>query len=580
MERLIAVFLLILPLGSQATMPLTTIDLTTRALVTSLSYASLDAATPRSTLPPHDYRNDALGDTLSVDVVNPAMRRVVSVPVQLAAVDDLVYVWVERGIPYASVDLNEFARRIWREVVEPVDALWGPDTGAFQIHIVLSEQVGGGLDAYYTYHPFDELAAPRIVINAARFPTLDDPLLWSRLAHEYQHLLRHFDTGSVPSWLNEGYSVYTEQALNLSNTSYLVVEWWVAPQTPLMGWNGTLADYGASLRLVEYIEQRFGGIVRRELSRERGHGYHALKATLRLRTTTNVETLLADLVLDQLVLPVMASPLRAERIQRLPYSTRGTLAQTGTHLWQLDPPASGVLQLDFTQPADAPLIPNVSCGEDRFMFALPVDNSENTLTMTLDLRDEADPTLYFDLWYDLETHWDYAYIAASVDGQTWVDLTTPTMTDQNPYRRADGKGYTGSSSGWASETLDLSAFAGQQVTLRFKVKHDESKTSWGVALDNVRLGRSGAAQTFDEEPTNWRSNGWAWVDGCLPQRTWVQIVQRVNGQHHTVRILTDRPFSQEVALPAGAQGEVFIALTPVTPYTLHPLLYTLNISAR
>ncbi|MFQ3674783.1 MAG: hypothetical protein SNJ83_14420, partial [Aggregatilineales bacterium] len=104
MERLIAVFLLILPLGSQATMPLTTIDLTTRALVTSLSYASLHAAAPRSIMPPYNYRDDALGDILSVDVVNPAMRQAVSVPVQLAAVDDLVYVWVERGIPYATAD--------------------------------------------------------------------------------------------------------------------------------------------------------------------------------------------------------------------------------------------------------------------------------------------------------------------------------------------------------------------------------------------------------------------------------------------------------------------------------------------
>ncbi|MFQ3658829.1 MAG: hypothetical protein SNJ54_07785, partial [Anaerolineae bacterium] len=491
MERLIAVFLLILPLGSQATMPLTTIDLTTRALVTSLSYASLHAAAPRSIMPPYNYRDDALGDILSVDVVNPAMRQAVSVPVQLAAVDDLVYVWVERGIPYATADLTEFARRIWQEVIEPVDALWGPDTGAFQIHIVLSEQVGGSLDAYYKYHPFDALAAPRIVINAARFPTLDDPLLWSRLAHEYQHLLRHFDTGGVPAWLNEGYSVYTEQALNLSNTSYLVVEWWVAPQTPLMGWSGTLADYGASLRFVEYIEQRFGGIVRRELSRERGHGYPALKATLQRHMPTNVETLLADVVLDRLVRPVIQSPLRVERVQRLPYNTRGMLAQTGTHLWQLDPPSSGVLQLDFTQPTDAPLIPNVACGEDRFMFALPVDNSENVLTMPLDLRNAADPTLYFDVWYDLEQYWDYATIAASVDGRTWTYLTTPAMTSDNPWRRARAAGYTGSSGGWTSETLDLSAFAGQQVTLRFEVTHDESKTSWGVALDNVRVGRSG-----------------------------------------------------------------------------------------
>lgn len=575
MERLMVLLLwALLVIGSRAGEG-DVIDLTTRPLSSTVSYLALEAAAPRS-VPPHTrWRDVALGQTLTVDVVNLAQEQAVRVPVQLAAIYDLIYVWVAPDAAYTNDELNRFVQRVAEEVVAPVDALWGPDTEAFQIHIVLTERTGDGLDAYYQYQPFDELAAPRIVVNSARFPALDNPLLWSRLAHEYQHLLRHVDTGSVPAWLDEGYSTFTEQSLGLSSVDYLANAYRAEPSTSLMSWGGTLADYGASLLLVSYVDQRFGRAALRDLARERGHGYRALKNTLGLPNQIDVETLIADFVLAQLV----QSAARATLIRQLPYNARGTLPQTGTDLYRFAAPMSGTLRLDFNQPAEAPLLADTPCGQRRFMYALPLDNSQATLETTLDLRDIDDPTLFFDLWYELEQHWDYAYITASVDGQTWTYLNTSAMSGEDRWRRARALGYTGSSGGWMAQALDLSGFAGQHVTLRFEVVHDESKTSWGVALDDVRLGGAGEVETFDAEPTHWRSEGWAWVDGCLPQRTWVQVVQRAAGQEHVVRMLTDRPFTREIPLPMGAQGEVFVAITPVTPYTLYPLRYTLNVGA-
>jgi hypothetical protein len=110
----------------------------------------------------------------------------------------------------------------------------------------------------------------------------------------------------------------------------------------------------------------------------------------------------------------------------------------------------------------------------------------------------------------------------------------------------------------------------------FKQLTDESTTHSGIALDNVRLGSDSAAQTFDAEPIHWQSDGWARVDGCLPQRTWVQIVQRAGAEQHLTRILTDRAFSQEVALQPNTEA-VFIAITPVTPYVTAPLVYALTV---
>jgi immune inhibitor A len=574
LERLrpmLIAFALLLPLESAASQ---TIDLTTRPLSQSFSYAALQAAAPLSVVPASSWHDRALGQQIIVDVINPSLGMAVSASVRLVAAADQVYLWAEDSVPHSTDRFGALAARIRDELIPSVNNLWETSSAPIPVHIVFTAQIGDGLDAYYQYQPFDELSGPRIVVNAARFSALDDPLLWSRLAHEYQHLLRHHDIGAAATWLDEGYSVYTEQALALSDNMFLLRAFYHAPQTPLMTWGGTLADYGASLSFISYVEGRFGSAARRALSREIGHGYQALQRALGQRV--DVETLLADWVLEALLSPSQPLAVNAERINRLPHNTRGALAQTGTQVLRLDAPTVSTLQLDFTPSTDAALLFGAACGENRFMMALPVDNSRANLTAAFDLAAVDDPVLHFDLWYDLERHWDYAYVSASVDGQTWVDLTSPMMTTANPYRRARAAGYTGQSDGWVSDAVDLSPFAGHQVLVRFQALTDESTTHSGIALDNVRLGSDGAAQTFDAEPIHWQSDGWAQVDGCLPQRTWVQIVQRAGAEQYLTRILTDRAFSQEIALQPNAEA-VFIAITPATPYVTAPLVYTLTV---
>jgi hypothetical protein len=571
LRPLLLAFTLLLPLKSAAP---ETIDYTTRPLSRSFSYAALQAAAPLSVVPTLSWRDQTLGQQINVDVISLSLGQAISVPVRLAAAADQVYLWADDSVLHPTDDLTAVAVRIRDEVIPSVNKLWGASAGPIPVHVVFSSQIGDGLDAYYQYQPFDELGAPRIVVNAARFSTLDDPLLWSRLAHEYQHLLRHDDAGATAAWLDEGYSVYTEQALALSDNSPLLRAFYSAPQTPLTIWSGTLADYGASLSFVSYVEGRFGSEARQTLSREAAHGYQALQRALGQHI--DVETLLADWVLEALLSPAPRLPVAAERVRRLPYNTRGILAQTGTQILRLDAPAAPTLGLDFTPSTDAALLPGIACGDNRFMMALQVDNSQANLITAFDLTTRADAVLHFDLWYDLEHYWDYAYVAASVDGQTWVDLPSPMMTADNPYRRARAVGYTGQSNGWVSDAVDLSTFVGQQIWVRFQAVTDESTTHSGIALDNVRLGADSAAQTFDAEPAHWQTNGWARVDGCLPQRTWVQILQHVGGGQRLVRILTDRAFAREVALQPDVEA-VFIAITPVTPYVTAPLVYTLTL---
>ena len=91
------------------------------------------------------------------------------------------------------------------------------------------------------------------------------------------------------------------------------------------------------------------------------------------------------------------------------------------------------------------------------------DELDMTLTRSFDFSSASGPlTLQYWTWYDLEKDYDYLYVEASTDGQTWQILKTPSGTDQDPSGNSYGWGYNGESGGgsqpaWIQESVDLSA---------------------------------------------------------------------------------------------------------------------------
>jgi immune inhibitor A len=85
--------------------------------------------------------------------------------------------------------------------------------------------------------------------------------------------------------------------------------------------------------------------------------------------------------------------------------------------------------------------------------------------------------------YDIETDWDYAYL--TVNG---TPVATNRSTGTNPNGQNFGNGITGSSGGaWVDLTADLSAFAGQTVTLGFRYWTDGAVAPSGFQVDAITL---------------------------------------------------------------------------------------------
>jgi hypothetical protein len=95
--------------------------------------------------------------------------------------------------------------------------------------------------------------------------------------------------------------------------------------------------------------------------------------------------------------------------------------------------------------------------------------------------------------YSLEPGFDGGVVEISTDGALWTDLGPHAI--ENPYSGTidtcclnpigGSPAFTGSSGGFIRSRFDLSAFAGSQVEIRFRMATDEDVAGTGWWVDDV-----------------------------------------------------------------------------------------------
>jgi hypothetical protein len=120
-------------------------------------------------------------------------------------------------------------------------------------------------------------------------------------------------------------------------------------------------------------------------------------------------------------------------------------------------------------------------------FSGNADNISHTMLMRRPfLVDAASDTLRCDIIWDIETDYDYGYVDVSTDGgSTWTPIEGSITTTFNPFGNNRGHGFTGASPGWVNATFPLTAYAGQEIMLRFAYFTDQLFTEVGFRLDNI-----------------------------------------------------------------------------------------------
>ena len=135
---------------------------------------------------------------------------------------------------------------------------------------------------------------------------------------------------------------------------------------------------------------------------------------------------------------------------------------------------------------------------DYFYFSGSGNDLDNTMTRDVTLPAGA-PSLSAKVNFNIEVDWDYAYL--EVNG---TPVQTNFSTNTNPNGQNFGEGITGSSSGWADLTADLSAYAGQTVTIGFRYWTDVAVANPGFFVDDIAI----SGQPLDDAETD---PGWTYA---------------------------------------------------------------------
>ncbi len=99
---------------------------------------------------------------------------------------------------------------------------------------------------------------------------------------------------------------------------------------------------------------------------------------------------------------------------------------------------------------------------------------------------KAGDSLKVNLFFDIETNWDYAYVEVSEDGINFTPLPSMITTETNPNGNNRGHGITGSSlDSWIEAGFDLSAYVGLEVYFRFSYYTDQSVLGEGIYFDDI-----------------------------------------------------------------------------------------------
>lgn len=141
-----------------------------------------------------------------------------------------------------------------------------------------------------------------------------------------------------------------------------------------------------------------------------------------------------------------------------------------------------------------------------FYYSDKGNDIDNTQTRSVTLP-AGNPSLSAKVRYDIEPDWDYFYVTVNGDG-----VHTNLSTDTDPNGQNFGEGITGSSNGaYVNLTADLTAYAGQTVTIGFRYWTDGATVGDGVSLDDIAI--SGQAADGAETDPGWTYDGFVRTNG-------------------------------------------------------------------
>ena len=517
----------------------------------------------------------------------------------LQVVSPNAYWYVDDELDIRDEDLqqaaNEYESAIRPTLLEAFGDVWNPGVDGDPRLTVLHTDLGGGVAGYFdSRHEFPLHTQPNS--NEREMLYMDGVAFrpgslayMSVLAHELQHAIHWAHDSSEESWVNEGLSEVAKVETGYEPT--FIDAFLRRPSTQLTFWEelgGSIPHYGAATLFMLYLQDHYGdsGSLR-SLITNSADGVDGINEFLSPHSTT-FDGVYADWVaanyLDSDTGPYGYSKhdVQVRRIDSInrPGETTGYLAPYSSRYFDLSQ-MSGDILIEFNGDIATRQVPTRCHSGDRCWWGNRGDSIDTSLTREFDLTALSTATLEFMTWFDIEEDWDYAYVEASTDGgQTWTILEGVHTTEEDPIGNSYGHGYTGSSSGWLNERIDLTPFVGSKVLVRFEYITDAAVYENGFVIDDIAIAELDFLDDAETEK-GWTAQGFERIDNVVPVDYVVLVIERRRDGTEIVRrmeIDEDRRGGFAIGVLGQEVERLIVVVSPIARNTHQLSKFTLTVS--
>ena len=420
----------------------------------------------------------------------------------------------------------------------------------------------------------------------------------SFVAHEFCHMIQYGHQKRSAVWFNEGQSQLCEQ-LNGFTPSHTQI-FLQLPDTQLNDWSdldGATRHYGAAQLFLEFLRQHAGGDGLINAFLEKGIDTpNDMDAVLKARGQKGLEELYANFVAANAFIGTTAVDAQMSYPAGLSVRNPATASQqdrvvTGGKLSSsvhnfaaryVELPRAS-LSVKFAGGQTTKLLPTDAHSGAAVWWSDRIDGIDSRLTRSVDLAKATSPILSFWTWFEIEKDYDYGYVAVSTDnGQHWSTLLAPATTRDDPNGVNLGNGLTGNSGGdkpaWVRQEVDLSAYAGKQILLRFEYITDGALSFNGLAIDDIEI--PGVLSDDAESDGGWQVDGFVRSTNLVAQRYVVQLL-RFTDQGATVdrRIVENGTLQLDVDTTNDRKAPL-LAVTGFAVRTTQPVPFEISVDKR
>ncbi len=509
-----------------------------------------------------------------------------------------VSMWVEDGVWHDVRELERgatfFETQIYSTTRSAFGSEWTPGVDNDpHIHVLYAANLGDDVLGYTSCR--DEFPrglyphsnqAEMITLSAARVQ-VNSPAYYGLLARQFQRLVQWYQDRNEERWVKEGLAELSVR-LNDLDTGTAERAYLEHPDTSLVTWGEKIdaPHRGAASLFATYFHERFGDAGTRALAAQPLDGIAGFEATLAdLGQDMAFEDIFAGWLAANYVPGAedngyatldLERPAPAAIYERYPATMESSVQQFGADYILLHGDAD--LRLRFTGTPTASLLGVSPHSGHYFWWSGRADESLTTLTRAFDLSGVERATLTYWTWYDLEPGYDYVTLQVSADGgEQWQPLPTPSGSDADPHGNSPGWSYTGASTGWVHEEVDLTPWAGGQVWVRFAYLTDEATTGTGFLLDDVAIPEIGYTADAESSDGGWEGAGFARTTDTIAQRYLALLIGL--GDPITVEQLPLEGWTAEWTVPLGSADwrEAVLVLSGLAPLTATPARYELGI---